>query len=471
MSRSNVVFLRNASFVVGLAIVCTFGTIAIKRVTTVDPLSSFRGEKPKETDSGVVMTNFDWKAYKGSTLIAAAHVAKADVSQDRDTINLTTVTKGQFFDSGKVAFGFEAQNAVYYSGIDALKGSGKTRVHNDQMDLGTTEFSYEPQTKSLVVPKLVSGKLQGGDLKANMMTYKLETKSFELKGVLWSGMVAQDNTKRMWNFGPQKKGETVDVKTRGPVSTYSKFKATDGEVIVMADGGDYNKDTDVLHVKGHVSYFGPDANLTCNEATLYRKEKRIVTDGAVDMLVKPKQDGKPKEVQIPPVIPVVPEKIMSERPEPPSQDSRTDQEKQLRSGDNIHDYPITVTASRIEYWYAKGKKRAVITGSPQARQEFPDGSWRMVWAHSAVYDGEKETLDLKSKGDDPMVRMLNSLEEDMRAVSVLVSTKEGDDMMDASGVSMDIPINDEDMPEKIKPSEKKGGDKPPPISGPIGRGR
>jgi len=415
------------------------------------------------------MTNFDWKAYNGSRLIAQAHVKRADVGRDSGRIDLKAVSNGKYFESGKLAFGFEAQNAVYLDELDSLTGNGKTRVYNEQMDLSTTEFRYEPKTKSLIVPKELSGKLQGGDLKANTLTYKLEDKSFELKGVLWSGMVAQDNTKRKWNFGPQDGQPRPDTKTRGPITTYTKFKAADGEVIILADGGDYNKDTDVLHVKGHVQYFGSDANLTCGEATLYRAEKRILLVDSVDMLVKPQQGGKAQEISIPPVTPIVPDKIKADRPPAPPAENQTNQEKQVRSGDNIHDYPITVTASRIEYWYEKGKKHAIITGSPQARQEFPDGSWRMVWANSAFYDGEKETLDLKSKSTDPDIRMLNSLGDDMHAVSLLVSTKEGDDMMDATGVAMDVSIPDEDLPEKIKPGTKKDGEKPPPVSGPIGK--
>ena len=467
MSRSNLKLVRNSALLVAVVAVGVYVAVSVNRIVAVDPLKNFRGEEPDPSDPGVVMTNFDWKAYNGSTLIAQAHVDRADVDRDRDAIRLTQVSQGKYFEAGKVAFGFEAKNAVYLSSEESLTGTGRTRVFNDQMDLATTEFRYLPSAKSLVVPTPLLGKLQGGDLKAMSMTYLLKDKSFELKGVVWSGMVSQDNTKRTWKFGPQDGLPRPDTKTRGPVTTYTKFKATDGEIIILADGGDYNKDTDVLHVKGHVQYFGPDANMTCEEATVYRKDKKLDLIGAVDMLIKPEQGGKAAEVSIPPVVPVVPEKIRSEQPKEEPQEGPTDQEKQLRSGDNIRDYPIALTAQKVEYWYGKGKKRAVISGMPQARQEFPDGSWRMVWANSAFYDGEKETLELKSKAAEPTVRILDSLGGEMTAVAVMVSTKEGDDMMDGTGVSMDVPIKEEDLPEKIKPGSQKQGEKPPPITGPI----
>lgn len=467
MSRSNLVVLRNLLIVGACGVAGYFAWKAISRVMTGDPLAEFRGQTPQNEDTGVEMTNFDWKAYKGAALVAEGHVARAELARDRDVFQLTSVNHGKYYDDGKQIFGFQTQSAVYYNDTEQLKGTGKTRVFSDQMDITSAEFNYDPKKKALIVPTALIGKLQGGDLKAQRLTYRLEDKSFEMNGILWSGMVSQDNTRRKWRITSPDDKAVQTAKTRGAITTYSEFKATDGEIIVVCDGGEYNKDTDVLIARGHVKYFGSDANIACNEATIYRKEKRVILVGAVDMLLKPKQGGKPEQVEIPPVTPVVPEKILSERPKPPqTKDDQSGQEKQLRTGENIRDYPIAVTAAKVEYWYGKGSRRATITGSPQARQEFPDGAWRMVWAHSAFYDGEKETLDLKSKSGSSDVRMVNSLGDDMDAVSVLVSTKEGDDMMDATGVKANVVFEDEDLPKKEGGTGGDGGT-PPPITGSI----
>lgn len=472
MSRSRYALARNLSIVVACGFAGYYGWKTVTRVVAVDPMATFRGKTPQNEDTGVEMTNFDWKAYTGSELVAEGHVAKAQMARDRDVFQLTTVNNGKYYDEGKPVFGFQTDAAVYYNDTEQLKGTGKTRVFNDQMDITTAEFSYDPKQRALIVPTRLAGKLQGGDLKANKLTYRLDDKSFVMNGTLWSGMVAQDNTKRKWQVTGHDGGGVDTVKTRGAVTSYSKFRATDGELIVLCDGGEYNKDTDVLVARGHVQYFSPDANIVCNEATIYRKEKKVILVGAVDMLLKPKQGGKAEQIEIPPVVPVVPDQILNERPKPPqSDDERSAQEKQLRNGENVRDYPITVTAARIEYWYGKGSRKANILGSPQARQEFPDGTWRMVWADTGFYDGEKETLDLKSKNGSADVRMVNSLGDDMTASSVMVSTKEGDDMMDANGVKANVVFEDKDLPEKKGTSTGGDGGTPPPIRGPIKKDR
>ncbi|MBL8066517.1 MAG: hypothetical protein JNM34_11780 [Chthonomonadaceae bacterium] len=454
------VFLGGA-LVAGLALVVP----KFVRVLKSDPLAKYRGPEPTSEDNSVEMSNFDWKAYNKSEIVAKAHVEKASTGEDRGSINLTSVTNGVYYESGKSAFQFETRNAVYFNDSDRLVGKQGVRVFNEKMDMTSKEFVYDPDKKTLKVPTRMVGRLEGGDMKAETLAYHVESKVFEIGGIRWSGMVNQEKTKSKWSFTPQDGGPPVNSKTRGAVTTFTKFKATDGETIVLADGGEYNKDTEVLVAKGNVKYFSIDANLSCAEVTVFRKEKRAVMTGAVDMLIKPK-DTPAQVVSIPPVVPVVPDKIAKDRPQAPSDPPNKEQQNSLRTGDNIREYPIAVTAARIEYWYGKGQRRAHVSGSPQARQELPDGTWRMVWADRGVYDGEKETLELRAKGNLPEVRMLNSIGDDMRAVSVLVSTKEGDDMMDADGVVMDMQVDDDELPEK-KDKGDGGTSSPPPISGQI----
>lgn len=471
MSHSRKSVALTVTVILAGVAVCVGIGVGVRKVTSVDPLRKFKDKNEDKELPGVVMTNFDWKAYNKSTLIAEAHVKEAAVGRDRDTIQLTTVSNGKFYENAKLAFKFEAQSAVYYNDLNSISGYGKSRVFNDQMDLSTTEFKYDPQLKAVIVPHSLSGKLQGGDFKADTLKYQLEDKAILVGGITWSGMVSQENQKSAWTFTPQDPKEKLNSKSVGGKTVFNKLKATDGEIIILADGGEYDRNTDVLVAKGHVQYFGPDANLVCDQVTVYRKDKRALLVNNVDMLIKPKEGGKAEQIVIPPVNPVVPDQIKNDRPAAPPGDSpRSDQQKQIRSGENLRDYPATVTAQRIEYWYGKGNRHAVITGSPQARQELTLGAWRMVWADSAYYDGENETLDLKSKGEKASVRMLNSLGDDLHAESVTVSTKEGDDMMEATGLTDSTVIVDKDeLPEKGKSGG--GGDKPPPtLRGPIKKG-
>src|SRR5690606_19094504 len=89
-----------------------------------------------------------------------------------------------------------------------------------------------------------------------------------------------------------------------------KCTATDGDIIVMSDNFEHDTKTDVLTVTGNVRYFSTKANLTCEKAVIYRKEKRAVLTGAVKMLIKPRsKQTKAVVEEIPPFRPIVPEEI------------------------------------------------------------------------------------------------------------------------------------------------------------------
>ncbi len=437
---------------------------SIQKVTKADPMKRLRTRALSGEDTGVTLKDFDWKAYDGEKLIAVAHVLEANVTKSRDTITLAKVTCGSYFEDNKPSFQFECDSATFLNDSNILAGRGRTTLSNDQMQLVSTEFKYDPKLRSLIIPQPVTGKLQGGDLKASNLSYNTENRSFRVGMIKWEGKLAQDEGKKRWRFETLDPNQSTTI--RGPKSVFGKLRATDGEIIILADSAEYNRDTDILDAKGHVQYFGSDANLVCDRAVVYRKEKRALLTGNVDMLIKPSGSEKPDEVIIPPVVPVVPEQILKTRPKPPDPDKPQDtQEKQVRNGENIRDYPISLTAKSIEYWYGKGNKHAQINGSPQARQELGLGVWRMVWADSAFYDGEKDTLSLKSHSENSSVRLLNSVGDDLHAKAVIVSTKKGEDMLDAVGLSGDFNIDESEYPEK--PKEDKKGEKPPPIHGAI----
>lgn len=140
------------------------------------------------------------------------------------------------------------------------------------------------------------------------------------------------------------------------------------------------------------------------------------------MLVKPKEEEanySPKEEDIPPFRPLVPDSVKGgEGTFGPTPEERA-LDKKLREGDNVREFPTVVTADRIEYFYRKGERRATITGNPQARQEFAKTRWRQVWTHTALYDGEAETLRLTSRDGKMETRFKNSIGDDLVAKAVL----------------------------------------------------
>lgn len=94
---------------------------------------------------------------------------------------------------------------------------------------------------------------------------------------------------------------------------------------------------------------------------------------------------------------------------------------------------MIIVCDEVEYWYRKGQRHGHIIGYPQGRQDLPQGRWRMVWAASADYDGEKDTLTLYSTPGKNDVRMKNSKGDDLIALTLTVSTKDDADEQEYSG--------------------------------------
>ncbi|HZH99426.1 MAG TPA: hypothetical protein VEX38_10685, partial [Fimbriimonadaceae bacterium] len=243
---------------------------------------------------------------------------------------------------------------------------------------------------------------------------------------------------------------------------YTNGSASDGEIMVKAPRIEREKKTDVITATGKVYYFSEKANIVCDKAVIYQKEKRAVLTGNVRMLVKPKDQEKLDFTEVAPFEPLVPNKVLNDRPAPPPS-AQAQQEKdlddELRSSKTVRKYPVKVQAARVEYWYAKGQRKATITGNPQARQELAGGRWRHIWTHQAFYDGEKETLRLVSDKDKRDTRMKNSIEDDLVAQAVTISTREEDEDYEVEKPKGFVHTDPQDDPR-----DKKGGGTPPPAN-------
>jgi lipopolysaccharide export system protein LptA len=285
----------------------------------------------------------------------------------------------------------------------------------------------------------VQGTLAEGKVRAEGITVNTSTELVTGKKLTWEGEVEgvlQEGQRKAWSLG----GDDFELSKDGKTQIYTKGHATDGEVIVRADRVEYTKETDVLVAKGNVKYFGVDANMLCDEATVYRKERRSVFAGTVRMVIKSEDDTKVSEGDFPTIERITPESLKTN-----PQGATQEQVDALRNNDNVRKFPIKVISDKVEYWYKKGERRAVITGNPFARQDLPEG-WRNAWAIEAFYDGEKETLTMKSNPGKQDARMILSIGDDYSAIDFTMSTKEGDQSMKGTSVKANVYVDDDEVP-------------------------
>jgi hypothetical protein len=482
MSRST----KPSAFKKFLSVVATASTAIasifyIQAFAKGDPLVNLRHRNPHESDKqGITLENVHLVQYRGNRKAGEATVDQAFISEDRSQYLLTNVRNGAYLSEDGKRVNFSAPKATWNNVGRSLLADKGVRLWNKDLDLKTELFRLNERQNTLYVPGQIHGRFFKGQIQANNLRYDVKQQEARFGPVAWDGeLVAnfQDDgttSRKQWKISSD--GGTFKVKNG--VRSFDNGTATDGDIIVKADKIVHEEATDIVTATGHVRYFSTKANVACDQAVIYRKDKRAVLTGQVDMLIKPKdKQSKAEVVEIPPFRPVVPKEVAEGRPDAPTT-TRDPKESQLdddlQNAKTLRSYPLAVTASRIEYWYAKGNRHAVIDGSPQAGQELPGGRWRHMWAHQALYDGEKEYLTMLSRDGQSDARAQTSLGDDIIAKKVVVSTKEDDDDLEATGVKATVyGKSDEDNgpgikpPDPIKPGKSGGGG----LKGKIGGGK
>lgn len=442
--------------------------LGVARFWRLDPLAQYRESGPADRNAvAVVLDDVSVRQYDRGRLEVTAALDRVELSRDRQTVWLRGVRNGRYLAEEGDGFQFSGRTGIWNASTGVLEAQGGLRVMNARLDLTTERLTYGRNTTILNIDGPVKGRIDAGTVQAATAQFTLRTGSYKVGAGVWTGQVQPGDApagRERWTIkvkgGSREAGSDVEV--------WTNAEATDGQVTVFADRIERNVKTDVLVATGNVRYFGTDADLTCKKVTVYRRERRTVLEGDVSMLVKAKDSSKPEPAALEPLRPSLPPGLAETRPEAPTSASDEALDEEVRSPASRRKYPTAVLAQRIEYWYARGQRRAIITGSPQARQDLAGGRWRAVWAHSARYDGEKETLRLESKPGTKDVRVQTSLGDDLNADWFQVSTVEGQAAWQGAGLEGVL------APEEGEIPERSGGTEPPTppgLRGPIGPSR
>lgn len=430
------------------------GMYAVKQVLQSDPLAAYRPRQGLFSD-GVELANVKFKHYETGNLVAQCNIGRIQVNDDRQTLNFEQVTNGRF--SGKQGnFEFGGKSARYDAitkRLDVIEGG---RLKNKDINLAVPAFYYDARVGVLEAPGKFTGEFYGGTIVANGITYTPKRDHFRIGPASWEGKLpsslqqAAPGSRSVWKI---KNGGIVEIEN-GQQYWRDGAEATDGEIIVKASLITRDLKTDTIVATGKVQYFSAEANLVCEKATVFRKEKRAILTGNVQMLVKPSDQEKLEVIEIPPFRPMVPEQVAKDRPPAPPEDKTADDE--VRSDKTRRKYPIAIRSAKIEYWYKKGGRRAVITGDPQARQDMANGRWRAIWTTTAYWDGEADILKLASPEGKKTTRVKTSIGDNLICNWFEISTREDVEKWRAFGVEGDVYPDEEDLPPPKK-DEKKGG--------------
>ena len=469
MSRSTKAWFANTGLMLAAVVSIGVSWLGIAQIVAMDVLARFRRVEGRAEQPGIQMIGTEFSYSDGEKLLTQGTADRVDIAKDRSRVSLFKVRNGVFYADQNQKFKYTCNNATYVYFYKRLQVNSETRVIGKDIDIKTEDFTFDERNQKLTVPGELKGRLFSGQATAKNLVYNLKTGHMLAGPVSWKGELADplQGTKTEWKF------DADDVEFAPGKQIYLKGTATDGKSLIKADRIEHDTKTGVITCIKNVRYWGEEANLSGPRAVIYTKEKRLVASEGVNLLIKPESQRGLKEEPIPPLIPFVPDSISASRPPAPSpaQQQQKEKEDEIRSPKTIRDYPVTIIAKEIEYFYKKGSRKANIKGSPQARQEMSEGRWRMVWAHSAIYDGEGDWLTLQSRGEDRNVRLKTSLGDDYKAIEFKISTKKDDERMfgkKATGTSL---LDDEDGPPATTGggTGSTGGNIPPSLSGGIGR--
>lgn len=476
-SRPRIAILRNVALVIGGFFFAQFSYNQLRLLVQIDPFKGYR-DVPSTMDPNVAIQfdNVELRHYSGAELVAKTKANRVAIWHDQQTVELSGVHDG-VYRTKDALYRFDANKAFYIAHIKQLRVEKDAHVVSKDFDLVAKTLEFDGNQQLVDIKTGVKGRLKTGRIEADSLHYGLKG-GYSAKKIHYVGNV--DFASIVQDAGPQRTrwdvhGEEFSQPKGSEIESYLDAHATDGDVIIIAPRIERNVKTEVITATGRVKYFSGKANLIADKVVVNRKEKRAILSGHVQMLVKPKKEADlpPKEEVIPPFLPVVPPAVSQGRPAAPAPDleEMKKQDEIIRSGKNVRDFPMSISCDKIDYVYAKGRRRALIEGNPQAHQNLSDVAWRRVWCKSAIYDGEAETLELMSSKDAFETRMVNSIGDDMTASRIKLSTQEGDDSMTArsiKGTTRVIEDGEIERDKKKKSGEEKKGSPPPGLSGKIG---
>lgn len=432
----------------------------------IDPFAPYRNpmDGPFGGKVSVRMDNVDIKHYSGADLVGSCTVGRLDLLKDRQSTDFYQITNGVYI--GKNGrFEYQSDRAQWNAGTRRLYVLSGAKIKNKDMDLIAGAFEYNQKTGNLFIGGQIRGQFFEGTVEAQKLVYSVKNGSYQIGPTKWVGLVSlsADDTgdkptpKRKWEFESQGTSFPADSNTM----IWTDVQATDGEVIVKASRIEHKRKEDVITATGKVLYFSDKINMSCDKAVVYRKEKRAVLSGNVQMVMKPKDKQKLEVANFEPYKPVVPDEIAKTRPPAPDPKAtnKKEIEEDIRSGKSLRKYPFTILAENIEYWYAKGSRRAVITGNPQGIQDLKEGHWRYVWTNKAFYDGENEKMKMVSSPGKQDTILKNSLGDVLTADWIEFSTKEDDETFTADKLRGTISSDEEEELPKLGGDTKKADDK------------
>lgn len=405
-----------------------------------DPFGYFDRQwaDPFGGEVGSVMKDVRATVYERGQKKAEFGVDQLDIRRDKQYMMLFGLHDGKVFDRGAEQATFDATKASYNAAEELMTILGVAHVKGKDYDLIAPAAKVDIRNKRVVMAEGIKGTLLGGALTADKVELGYGVGKHIATNVEWRGKPPANGIIQSRDL--QVRAARTEFTADPNVTIFYDAEAIDENALMRGKKITIDHSKDVITIEGGGEYYGPEAILSAPKVVVYRKQKKAVatgTKGGVYLLVKPEGEKGIPVIDKQPAQPVLP---------PGLSQPQSDETDELRSAKSLRKYPVVITASNVEYSYAKGSKKAVITGEPKALQQLRAGSWREVTAPRAEYEEEKEILSLFSVGEGKEVTMKNSAGDDFIGKSVRIGTKPGKETL--SGIALEgvMKVREDEVP-------------------------
>ena len=403
-----------------------------------DPFGYFTDKwaDPFGGDIGSVMKDVNAVVYEKGVKKASFVADQVDIRRDKQFMDLFGLQDGKVFENNQEQASFSAGRATFNAAEELMMIFGGAQVTSKDFDLKTPDAKLDIKNQRAVMSNGIEGTAFKGSVRAGKLELGLGTGKHRASAVEWRGTPNVEGVPQGREV--QFRAEDVEYTSDPNVVVYKNAEAIDEDALMRAKQITYDGAKDIVTLEGGAEYYGAEVIVSAPKVVVHRKQKKATASGpagSVYFLVKPEGEKGIPVVQKSPAQPDLPAGL-----------AQPEDVDELRSSKNLRKYPIVVTASQVDYFYADGSKKAVMTGEPKALQQLRAGAWREVTAPRAEFEEEKDILNLFSAGDGKDVRMRNSAGDDFIALSVRIGTVSGKETLSGKLIEGVMKVRDDEVP-------------------------
>ena len=149
------------------------------KILKQDPLAKYKKNLPDELPDTVAIrsTGTKFNHFDEGKPKTSCDVTTVEVAQNKQIYTFTGISNGKLEWKG-ATYQFQAERGNWNGFVKKLILNGSLKFKGKKFDLGSSEFAYDENRRTVTMPKEVAGKAFGGQLQVVNFVYNLDRESY-----------------------------------------------------------------------------------------------------------------------------------------------------------------------------------------------------------------------------------------------------------------------------------------------------